>query len=119
MRKGKFLRIQYFCQIQLLQEKKNEGALTTQAESSKQMTVDEKLEAKVRAMLEEENSNDSGSGESEDSDSENENQAGMDSMSEISDSTNEHLGSSKDTRSTCSKRSADEMSECECLSDLY
>ncbi|XP_055998604.1 bromodomain adjacent to zinc finger domain protein 2B-like isoform X7 [Ostrea edulis] len=96
---------------QLLQEKKNEGALMSQAESSNQMTVDEKLEAKVRAMLEEENSNDSGSGESEDSDSENENQAGMDSMSEISDSTNEHLGSSKDTRSTCSKRSADEMSE--------
>lgn len=94
---------------QLLQEKMNASSSKSEAESSNKMTVDEKLEAKVRAMLEEENSN--MSGDSSDSESENENHGMMDSMSEISDSTNDHHSQYEEAGSSTSKRSADEMSE--------
>lgn len=87
----------------------NASSSKSEAESSNQMTVDEKLEAQVRAMLEEENSN--MSGDSSDSESENENHGMMDSMSEISDSTNDHNSQYEEAGSFTSKRSADEMSE--------
>lgn len=87
----------------------NASSSKSEAESSNKMTVDEKLEAKVRAMLEEENSN--MSGDSSDSGSENENHGMMDSMSEISDSTNDHHSQYEEAGSSTSKRSADEMSE--------
>ncbi|XP_078334663.1 bromodomain adjacent to zinc finger domain protein 2B-like isoform X10 [Crassostrea virginica] len=92
---------------QLLQEKKNLDI--SKLDHGNSMTVDEKLEAKVREMLEEENSN--GSVNSSDSDSENENQTGIDSMSEISDSTYDQHSQYEEAESSTSKRSADEMSE--------
>lgn len=91
----------------LLQEKKNVDI--SKLDHGNSMTVDEKLEAKVREMLEEENSN--GSVNSSDSDSENENQTGIDSMSEISDSTYDQHSQYEEAESSTSKRSADEMSE--------
>lgn len=66
----------------------NASFLKFEVESSNKMTVDEKLEVKVRVMLEEENFN--MFGDSLDSESENENYGMMDSMSEILDFINDY-----------------------------
>lgn len=66
----------------------NVSFLKFEVESSNKMTVDEKLEVKVRVMLEEENFN--MFGDSLDSESENENYGMMDSMSEILDFINDY-----------------------------
>lgn len=66
----------------------NVSFLKFEVESSNKMTVDEKLEVKVRVMLEEENLN--MFGDSLDSESENENYGMMDSMSEILDFINDY-----------------------------
>lgn len=66
----------------------NVSFLKFEVESSNKMTVDEKLEVKVRVMLEEENLN--MFGDLLDSESENENYGMMDSMSEILDFINDY-----------------------------
>lgn len=66
----------------------NVSFLKFEVESSNKMTVDEKLEVKVRVMLEEENFN--MFGDLLDSESENENYGMMDSMSEILDFINDY-----------------------------
>lgn len=66
----------------------NVSFLKFEVESSNKMTVDEKLEVKVRVMLEEENFN--MFGDSLDLESENENYGMMDSMSEILDFINDY-----------------------------
>lgn len=66
----------------------NVSFLKFEVESSNKMIVDEKLEVKVRVMLEEENLN--MFGDSLDSESENENYGMMDSMSEILDFINDY-----------------------------
>lgn len=66
----------------------NVSFLKFEVESSNKMTVDEKLEVKVRVMLEEENFN--MFGDSLDSESENENYGMMDLMSEILDFINDY-----------------------------
>lgn len=66
----------------------NVSFLKFEVESSNKMTVDEKLEVKVRVMLEEENLN--MFGDSLDLESENENYGMMDSMSEILDFINDY-----------------------------
>lgn len=66
----------------------NVSFLKFEVESSNKMIVDEKLEVKVRVMLEEENLN--MFGDLLDSESENENYGMMDSMSEILDFINDY-----------------------------
>lgn len=66
----------------------NVSFLKFEVESSNKMTVDEKLEVKVRVMLEEENFN--MFGDLLDLESENENYGMMDSMSEILDFINDY-----------------------------
>lgn len=66
----------------------NVSFLKFEVESSNKMTVDEKLEVKVRVMLEEENLN--MFGDLLDWESENENYGMMDSMSEILDFINDY-----------------------------
>lgn len=66
----------------------NVSFLKFEVESSNKMTVDEKLEVKVRVMLEEENFN--MFGDLLGSESENENYGMMDSMSEILDFINDY-----------------------------
>lgn len=66
----------------------NVSFLKFEVESSNKMTVDEKLEVKVRVMLEEENLN--MFGDLLDSESENENYGMMDLMSEILDFINDY-----------------------------
>lgn len=66
----------------------NVSFLKFEVESSNKMIVDEKLEVKVRVMLEEENLN--MFGDSLDLESENENYGMMDSMSEILDFINDY-----------------------------
>lgn len=66
----------------------NVSFLKFEVESSNKMTVDEKLEVKVRVMLEEENLN--MFGDLLDLESENENYGMMDSMSEILDFINDY-----------------------------
>lgn len=87
----------------------NVSFLKFEVESSNKMTVDEKLEVKVRVMLEEENLN--MFGDSLDSESENENYGMMDSMSEILDFINDYYSQYEEVGSFTFKRSVDEMFE--------
>lgn len=102
----------------------NVSFLKFEVESSNKMTVDEKLEVKVRVMLEEENFN--MFGDSLDSESENENYGMMDLMSEILDFINDYYSQYEEVGSFTFKRSVDEMFEGErqlvmffCMMKIY